>query len=306
MDAIAKVGERGDHVRRALTQIRAPQVDRFVPWKEMSVVAQQHEVVGLDVGVGRVGVRHLNRASRDGAIGELVRHAPNVVLRQVVGAAQTLPAVAAVQKLVGEAEDEPGVGAQVRDGLDVELLRERLTHGERVVVAEPEVGSHGDAFCSEGGGESAPVVGELATGEDLAGDGARVLGVDVNIAVTERVPQYAGAAELAPLRDAGAGLAGDVGRDVAENHRFGERLRSHDDERPSRLLRRGGQSHQNRGGCYKRSAGHDGVSGRASRCGRCARTNRRTRSLAGCSTRSSRVPLCATAPSCTSTRRSAK
>ena len=160
----------------------------------------------------------------------------HVLLRQAVVTTQSRPAVAAVHELGAEAEDQPGVVAQVGHAFDAEALGQVLAHAEGEVVAEAERRAHDDPALGQQRAQLRLGPGLLSS-EDLVGERARVLGVDVDLSGDQRVEDQARAAEGLPMLGGGPRGRRHGADQLAEHDAFGEVLRSDDDG-----TRRGGQA----------------------------------------------------------------
>ena len=178
--------------------------------------------------------------------------------------AQPGPTVGAIDELVGESQPQLWVLPQVGDLADTELGGALAAHADDVGVVEAERFADADAIAGESGGEGG-VIGELAAGVDLGAQGAGVLGVEIDVAVDERVEDDPGAPHLGAVSHLGEALREGQPRDLTEDHRLGELLR-----RQRRWLRLGAtarpqQQAAEEGVAYSTSfigtrAGHDSTS----------------------------------------------
>ena len=245
----------------------------------MAVVAQHAQVVVRNLRVGAVQVDRVHRAAGHRAVRQRVIQPADLRLRQGIGAAQTRPAIAAVHELVGEAEAQRRVRAQVGDAFDAQLRRLVPAHADRVGVVEAQRVGDADAqwFQPDAQGGDVGVGGHVM--QQFVAQRAGVLRVGVDVALAQGLPQDAGAAEFALVHGRHAGVARGQARDLAQDHRLGELLGA--DPRRLRDRQRGPQARQQHEGEAGMCGGHGAV-GRV----RCACTNRRTKSSAGRSRRS--------------------
>ena len=151
-------------------------------------------------------------------------HRADLPLRQPVPVPQGGPAVGAVQELVAERQPQLGMRPQVRDRPDAEPVRGLLAHPDRVGVVEPQRPGHLDPAGRQ---RPADVVvrPQPVAGEDLARDGARVFGVNVDFTRREGAPDDARAAELLAELDVRALRPRELRRHLAERDRLGVELR---------------------------------------------------------------------------------
>lgn len=155
-------------------------------------------MVLADLGVGRVKVGGVDLVRGQGAVREVVVEAPDVALRQPVPIADARPAIDALHELVAETEPQFGMAAQICERPDSQPGRDRLGHTDGVRVVEPEWPAHANAAASQ----RRPQIGLAAdtlVGEDLATDGARVLGINVELVSLERVEEDLCAPQLAAV-----------------------------------------------------------------------------------------------------------
>ena len=113
------------------------------------IVGQGRQPVIGDLGIGRVQIDKVDIAGLEPAIGEVVVEPGDVGLWQPIAVAQAPPAVAAIDELVGKAERQVGMGAQIRDSRDPQRRRALRAHPHRVGVVEPERRRHADAVRGE-------------------------------------------------------------------------------------------------------------------------------------------------------------
>ena len=224
--------ERRDRRGRARREIRAIDQQRLVGREEAPVVLEHAELVGVDLGVGRVDVGDVGAAAGERAVGEVVVHAARVVVQAVAGA-QAGPAVGAVHHLVAEHESQLGMRGEIGDAADAQRGGARLGHRQRVAVVEaerPASARRPRAASTSASGRSADLVAQ-----DLLRQRPGVLGVDVDGAGLERAEDDLGAAELAAVLDGQRRAAHQRGDHLAQDHRLGEALRRDDDGPAGRL-----------------------------------------------------------------------
>jgi hypothetical protein len=275
VDLPAERIQRRHRRRRAPREVRAIQPHGAIVRKEVSRVAQQAQVVAVDLGVGGVDIDHVCRAAGDGAVGERVRHAGDPVRRQIVGATQPLPAVVAIAELVAEGVAQVGMIAQIADGADAEPLRLTRPHRQRVAIRETQRRPDADASAAQRRAQASEAGSDRLPGEDLAAQRAGVLRIHVDVAAPQGAPEHARAAELQTQAHPGAGGADTIRGDVGEDHRLVEGLGADHHARRRRSLR--GHAVQQRA---EQEQGH-GLHAGGGQSTRCARTKRRTNSWPG-------------------------
>ena len=149
-----------------------------------------------------------------------------------------------------------GCCARSRERADAERLRALLAHRERVAVVEAERHRRRRSPCGASARLSSSSAGIAVELEDLARDGAGVLGVQVDRAAPSarrtRCRCCRGRAGARPRRPPRRGLAQDLAEDVG----LGEPLRA-DLRRGSRLRR--GESTHGRAPCRARRAASCGA-----------------------------------------------
>ena len=277
--------ERG---RPAPRRVRAVHQDRVVAREEPQIIAQQAQPVPADLGIGGVGVGYVEGPRGESPVSEIVLQPAHLAVGQAVALAQARPPLTPVHELAAETEAQRRVPPEIGDRAHPEPPGERLGHGQGVAVVEAERrGQHQAArrqALAQPRAGRLPGSGPLA-GQDLLDDGARVLGVDVDLARLERIPHQPRPAEARPVLDRDAGRARRLRHDLPQDHGFGERLRSHaqgglggDPVRPAdEEERHGGDAAPSR---------HRGPPSKR----RCARMKRVTKGSAGAFNRSSRTP----------------
>jgi hypothetical protein len=110
--------QRGTGTRHPALEVGAHQQHRPVFGEVVPVVLEDAQALGLDLRIRRVEVHHVQRASAETAVGELVLQPPHLRLGQPVGTLQRAPAVCPVDELAAEAEPKSGMGTEVRDSPD--------------------------------------------------------------------------------------------------------------------------------------------------------------------------------------------
>ena len=138
------------------------------------------------------------------AIGQVVVEPADVALGKPVAVAQAGPAVGPLHELVAEPELRARDGAA--DRTDCAMPSRAATvfaHADRIGVVEAERPAHAHPR-SASAARSAALVTDLLARQDLAGDRAGVLGIDVELVGLERVEEDLRAAQLATMhgRDA--------------------------------------------------------------------------------------------------------
>ena len=98
-----------------------------------------------------------------------------------------------------------------------------MTYG----VVEPQWRAHAHAAACQLLAQCRIV--DIHAGEDFLADGARVLGIDIDITGQQRVPHHSGSAELVAVGDGRPGRRRQPGDDLAENDPLGEGLGAHRD-----------------------------------------------------------------------------
>ncbi len=101
-------------------QVGPIEPDAFIGREELPIVLQHAEVVGPDLGVGRVELGGLDLAGGEGAIRQVVVEPPHVALREAVPVPQAGPAVGPLHEFVAEAELEFRMAPQVGERPDAQ------------------------------------------------------------------------------------------------------------------------------------------------------------------------------------------
>jgi len=275
--------ERGHPVRRALLQIGAIDEYRVVAREVLAVVHQYAQVIAGDLGIGTIQVDHVERAISQPVVGEGVVKAVALGAAQPVSRAQARPAIGAIHELVAETKAQPGMAAQVGNGLDPESVGLLGAHAQRIGVVEAQWRGYRQPVFGECAAQSIEVsVGQL---QDFPGKGAGVFRVGVDFAFQQRAPDDAGAAEAAPVFYRVTGFARGESGDFAENHRLGEGFGAH----RQRFAGVAGEAGKQQGDGGKTL--HDGT------CKlRCAVRKRRTNGSLGLSSIADNGPCCTKRP----------
>ena len=173
--------------------------------KAPPIVLEQDEPALLNLGIGRVDVGHVNLAARERPVSDVVVEPADLGGLEPVARAHRRPPVGPVHELVREAEAQLGVTGQVGHGTQAEARGVLLPHAEAVAVVEAERARQADALPRE---QVRQLRGRglAIEAEDLAHEGARVLGVEVEVPAQERRPEDARAAEGAAVLGAHATL----------------------------------------------------------------------------------------------------
>ncbi len=202
------------------------QEHRVVAREVAAVVGEHHDAVARDLGVGGVEVdRRPPRPPR--APRRRARGRGRAARRgDPVGRREPGPAVAPPEELVREAEANSGHAREVRElarcRARAQRQRARRSRSCRRSRGAPRPRSpRGARRASSSAG-----VELLLHAEDLARDGAGVLGIDVDRAVLERGHEDRGVAEAGLVLGGGAGGARGLGRDLAQDVGLGEALRA--------------------------------------------------------------------------------
>jgi len=170
------------------------QQQRIVAREVAPVVGQQADAIAGDLGIGGVGVDHVDPAAGKRLVGKAVIEPGRGELRQAVGFGQPGPAVLAGDELLRQPQSQVRMSGEIGDGIQAQARRQFLAHAERIGVVEPK----GNRDCQSDGRKRAVQFGESRIAfelQDLAGDGAAVFGIDVDGARAQRGVENAGIAQ---------------------------------------------------------------------------------------------------------------
>ena len=185
----------------------------------MAVVLEHAQAIALDLRVGRVDIHHLDAPGGEGVVGKAVIQPPGR-LWQAVGALQARPAVGTAEEFLRQGEFQLAMPHEVGKPPDAKPLGAIFAHGERIGVVEAERHAGRKAIAGERAVQLLERRGRRKP-EDLGGDGAGVLRVEINRARFQRGEHDAGVAE------AGLVLAARHARQhLAENVGLREALRA--------------------------------------------------------------------------------
>ena len=166
----------------------------------------------------------MDGAGFQAAVGEVVLQPLRILLRQAVAIPQAGPAVGAIHELVAEAEDEVRVADQIGDGADTQLGGHLFAHADGVGVVEPEWRADLQSVFGHCGSD--PIFRNILACQYFLPDGAGVLGIHVEVATQQGVPQHARAAQFALVCSGSARFGHEMGGHFAQDDVFRERLRA--------------------------------------------------------------------------------
>jgi hypothetical protein len=226
IDRASEPFERGPGARQALRQIQPIQQHCVVRRKESAIVLQHAQLIAADLGVGGVGVDHVYLAGNQRFVGKPVVEAARHRVRESVRGAQSGPAVGAPDEFLRQPENQRGMRRKIGNAANAMLGRPVFAHGERIRIVEAKRYRDAESVRRECTVQPVEVQWPRAA-QDLALDGARVLGVDVDLAARQRREHDAGVAEPGPVyRTRFARLSCGLRHDLAEYVRLGKTLRA--------------------------------------------------------------------------------
>jgi len=150
------------------------------------------------------------------------------------------------------------MGAQVANRLDAQRIGVGGAHAECIGVVEAERRGRGEAVAGQRIGQGVPL--HVGVAEDFLKQRAGVLGIGVDVAAAEGLPQKPGAAELFAVRHREALGPHQVCAHPAQNDVFGELFGADGECRVGGLsVRRGREEGQNEEGDKETGSGGRGA-----------------------------------------------
>src|SRR5438067_3040070 len=187
----------------------------LVAGEVLEVVLQDDEIVFADFCVGGIGVLHVDGTVAQRLVTEPVIDPDDVLRRELVFFGQWLPAVAPVEKLVGEPELQLGMIPQITDRANRFFFGGRPPHDERISVVESEFACHADAEFRKLLAHFPGANGRRSL-ENLFADCSRVFGIESDLLAAQRLPKNDGAAHSLTMLGGDAGVLDRALRDLGE------------------------------------------------------------------------------------------
>ena len=187
-DAPFELAERPHDFRRAQCQIVPIQQHSVIDWKMAEVISQYFQVVIPYLCVRGVKVDYVEGTVFQAAIGNVVIQAAHLAVREAVAFAQAWPTVAAAHELAGETKLQLHVAQQVGNPIDAEFRSAGFFHPQRVSIIEAKGATHAYALLRQALPDGVLITQPLAE-QNLLTDGARILGINVHVAVEQGVEQ---------------------------------------------------------------------------------------------------------------------
>ena len=117
--------------------------------EELEVVLQGDEIVFADLGVGGIGVLHVNRTIPQRFVAESVIDPDDILGWELILSRERPPAIPAIKEFMGQAELQLRMASQIADRANLLSLGIGAPHDERVGVVEAELTGHADAKSGE-------------------------------------------------------------------------------------------------------------------------------------------------------------
>ncbi|MNN07596.1 hypothetical protein D3C81_1204250 [compost metagenome] len=192
--------------------------------KDVAVVLQHAQVKFADLGVGGIDVGGVDLPLGHCLVGNAMVDADRP-LRQAIALRQHRPAIGPAQELVRQAKPQPGLAGEV--GQLAQVPRAGVGDGDRIGILEAQRDARAKAHRRQRGVD----LGQRGAGrqlQDLAGQRAGVVGIEVDAARLERLEDDGGVAQAGQVaRRAIRGGGGGLGQDFTEDVRLGEALGAH-------------------------------------------------------------------------------
>ena len=151
--------------------------------------------------------------------------AGNISAWELILLGERPPAIPAIEKFVGQAELELRMVSQIADLVDLQSLRRRSLHDQRVGIVETKLARHADAKFRE---PSAQICrgGCRRCLEDFFTDRAGVFGIESYLISPQRFPKNDGPAHALTVFRRNPGVLDRAFRDFRQDVRFRELFRA--------------------------------------------------------------------------------
>ena len=113
--------------------------------EKLKIVFQHDQIVFADLRVGRVGIFDVDRTIPKGCVAETVIDARNILGWELILLRERLPAVPTIEKFVGQSELELRMVSQIADLMNLQSLRRRSLHDQRVGIVKTKLARHADS-----------------------------------------------------------------------------------------------------------------------------------------------------------------